>query len=361
MPLFVASIFVGLTIRYLPGKGGHIPADGFKAAGFPFPAELPGVIIAALASISLGAVIGPEAPLIAIGGGLGYIAIKLLKKDVPAKTAAVVAVTGSFAAISTLFGSPILAAFILLEGSGLAGEMQTMALLPGLLGAGIGALIFTGLGTLTGLGTTSLVIPNLPYFARPNLKEIGWAIVIGIVAAIIGSIIKRFGLIVKDQVAKQTIPVVIACGLGVAVLAIVYSLITGHNPNDVLFSGQSALPYFISHASNFSLGAIIILILTKGIGYGLSLGGFRGGPVFPSMFIGAIIGIAFSHFGGLPEIPAIAMGIGAMAVTMLRLPFTAVLLATLLLFSAGLAVMPLVIIAVVVAFVVSTRMLPSTK
>lgn len=237
-------------------------------------------------------------------------------------------------------------------------ETATIALLPGLLGAGIGSLIFIGLGSLTGLGTTSLVIPNLPFFSHPNLEEFGWAIVIGIASAIIGTAIKRLGHIVKGQVEKRTVIVVVACGLFISILAIVYSLLTGHNPNDVLFSGQSAMPYFISHPAVFSIGAIIVLLLAKSIAYGLSLGSFRGGPVFPSMFLGMAIGIALSHFSSLPEVPAIAMGIGAMAVTMLRLPFTSVLLATLLLFSAGLAVLPLVIVAVVVAFVVSTKMLP---
>jgi hypothetical protein len=53
------------------------------------------------------------------------------------------------------------------------------------------------------------------------------------------------------------------------------------------------------------------------------------------------------------------MGIGAMSVAMLRLPMTSVLLATLLLFSDGLAVMPLVIVAVVVAYVVSAHLVRS--
>src|SRR5262249_45991575 len=34
-PLMVAGLLVGLTIRYLPGNGGHSPADGFKARGAP--------------------------------------------------------------------------------------------------------------------------------------------------------------------------------------------------------------------------------------------------------------------------------------------------------------------------------------
>ena len=86
---------------------------------------------------------------------------------------------------------------------------------------------------------------------------------------------------------------------------------------------------------------------------------FRGGPVFPAMFIGAAGGIALSHAPGLSMVAGVAMGIGAMCATMLRLPMTSVLLATLLLLSDGLAVMPLVIVAVVVAFVTGGRLLPA--
>lgn len=63
-----------------------------------------------------------------------------------------------------------------------------------------------------------------------------------------------------------------------------------------------------------------------------------------------------SHLPGLPLVAGVATGIGAMSVVLLRLPFTSVMLATLLLFSSGVAVMPLVIVAVVVAYVVSARL-----
>ena len=67
--LGIAGVLVGLTIQHLPGKGGHSPVDGFKPGGVPKPVELPGVLLAALASLGLGVVLGPEAPLIALGGG----------------------------------------------------------------------------------------------------------------------------------------------------------------------------------------------------------------------------------------------------------------------------------------------------
>src|ERR1700760_4923135 len=72
--LAVGGLLTGLAIRYLPGTGGAHPAEGFKTHRAPTPAELPGVILAALATLIFGAVPGPEAPLIAIGrrpGGPG--------------------------------------------------------------------------------------------------------------------------------------------------------------------------------------------------------------------------------------------------------------------------------------------------
>ena len=53
---------VAAAIRYLPGSGGHSPADGFKAGGVVMPIELPGIAIVALATLAFGAVLGPEAP-----------------------------------------------------------------------------------------------------------------------------------------------------------------------------------------------------------------------------------------------------------------------------------------------------------
>ena len=37
LPLAVAGVLVALTLKYLPGKGGHSPADGFKVGAGPPP------------------------------------------------------------------------------------------------------------------------------------------------------------------------------------------------------------------------------------------------------------------------------------------------------------------------------------
>ena len=360
-PLLLAGLLVALTIRYLPGRGGHSPADGFTMGEGPAPLiHLPGIVLAAFATLSLGVVLGPEGPLVALGGGLGALAVRLVKRDAPPQTQTVMAAAGSFAAISTLLGSPVTGAFLLMEASGLGGPTLGLVLVPGLLAAGVGSLIFIGLDAWTGLGTFSLAIPGLPPLGSPTAGEFLWALAIGLMAVPVGHGIRRLGLFVRPHVERRILLVTPLVGLAVAGLAIVFADATGKSSSLVLFSGQSALGPFIANSASYSAGALLLLIACKGLAYGASLSGFRGGPTFPALFVGAAGGVLLSHLPGLPLVAGVAMGIGAMAVVMLNLPLTSVLLATLILASDGLAVMPLVIVAVVVAYVASARLTPAS-
>lgn len=359
-PLLLAGVLVAAAIRYLPGTGGHAPSQGLTAGGVVPPSQLLGVLLAALATLGLGAVLGPEAPLIALGGGLAAAAVGLARRGVPPRTGLVVASAGSFAAISTLLGSPILGAFLLMEAAGLGGPTLGLVLLPGLVASGIGSLIFVGLDSWTGLGTFSLAIPGLPPYDQPDVGQLAWAVVIGVAAAVLGTGVRRIAVLGESRVDRRRLLVTPLLGLAVAGLAIAYGEITGMSSSEVLFSGQSALGPLIENSADYSVGAVVLLVLCKSAAYTASLIGFRGGPIFPAMFIGAAGGVALSHLPGLPVVAGVAMGIGAMATVMLRLPLTSVLLATLLMESEGLAVMPLVIVAVAVAFVAAARLTPGT-
>ena len=59
--LALAGLLTAFAIQRLPGHGGHVPSDGLKAGGAPIrPIDLPGVLLAALATLGLGLVLGPE-------------------------------------------------------------------------------------------------------------------------------------------------------------------------------------------------------------------------------------------------------------------------------------------------------------
>jgi H+/Cl- antiporter ClcA len=360
LPLLgVAGLLVGLLIRFVPGRGGESPLDGFHPGGGP-PAPLPllGIALAAVVSLGFGAVVGPEAPLIAIGGGLAAATVRLARRDAPDQVLTVVAAAGSFAAISALFGSPLSGAFLLMEAVGIGGPMLRPILLPGLLASGIGTLVFIGLDSWTGHGTFSLALPDLPSFPRPDVAQFLWAPVIGVAAAVLVGVIRRIAVLLRAPVERRVVIAAPLVGLAVAGCAIGYAQLTGHGVSDVLFSGEDQLPGLVSAGTDYTVGALLLLIVCKSLAYAGSLVAFRGGPTFPSLFLGAAGGIALSHLPGLSVVPAVAMGLGAMCAAMLQLPLTSVLLATVILGADGFTVMPLVIVAVTVSYVASARLAP---
>ena len=302
----LCGLLTGLTIRYLPGNGGHSPAFGFKTGG-PLPAdrELPAIVLASLATLSLGAVLGPEAPLIAIGGGLAALTIHLVKKDAPPMAVTILASAGSFAAISTLLGSPVLGAFLIMEAAGVAGATLSLVALPGLLASGIGAMVFVGLDAWTGLGTFSLSLTTVPPESTPTVMTLVWAGAMGVGGALLGWCIRWIGLSLRPVVHRNRVLVTGGLGLLVGLIAMTFQLLTDHPFTMVLFSGQDDMPDLVDHAADYSIGFLLLLALSKSLAYGVSLSAFRGGPVFPAMFVGATLGIAASHLPGMDLAPAI--------------------------------------------------------
>jgi H+/Cl- antiporter ClcA len=349
--LGVAGVLTALAILHLPGSGGHVPADGLQVGGTE-PITVPGVALAAFASLALGLVLGPEAPLIAIGSGLGTYAVRRARSDAQPQVVMIIAAAGSFAAVSVVFGSPIVAAVVVIEAAGVGGETLPFLLIPGWIASGVGSLVFIGMANWTGLTTSdySLVPLDLTHLGHVTWEEIAFAIAIGVAAALLTYPLRKLGLRTARIVMKRPLLVIPVVGLVVAGLAILFGESTTHSANNVLFSGQEQLPGLIQGAGTWSVGALIFLVACKGAAWGLSLGAFRGGPTFPALFLGAAGGIALSHIGGLPMSVAIAVGMGAMTVAVLRLPLSAVILASAITTRAGPGLVPLIIVGVVVAY-----------
>lgn len=353
--LAIAGPAIAFAIVRLPGHGGHEPVDGLKSGPPTTPIELPGVMLAALATLGLGLVLGPEAPLIALGSGLGILAVKLARRDAPDQALAVMAAAGSFAAISTVFGSPIVGALIIIEAAGLGGPMLPVVLLPGLLAAGIGSLVFIGMGSLTGLSSSAYAIAPLalPAYPRPDLAAFAWTIMIAVAAALLTYATIAVGRATRRLVRRRAFVWVTAAALLVGVLAIVFFEITGQPVDLVLFSGQDGMGPLVQQAATLSLGTLAVLVVFKSLAWGVSLGAARGGPTFPAIFVGIVGGLLVAHLPGFAETPAIAVLIGAMCASMLRLPLSSIVIA-LIVTRAGLGSTPLIVVGVVVAYLATT-------
>lgn len=350
--LGVAGVIIAAAIVRLPGGGGHEPSEGLKAGPPTTPIELPSVVLAALASVGLGLVLGPEAPLIALGTGLAILSVKLTKKDAPDQALAVMAAAGAFAAVSSLFGSPVIGAVLIIEATGLGGATLPVILLPGLLAAGIGSLVFIGMGSLTGLSSSAYAIAplSLPVYKEPTLSAFGWTILLALVAAGVVFAIVRIGRTITSIVSKRPFVVIPTATLVVAGLAMAFTHFSGEPNTLILFSGQDAMNPVVDQAATLSLGTLGLLVVLKGLAWGVSLGSGRGGPTFPAMFLGIVGGLLAGHLPGYAETPAVAALMGAALVSVLRLPLSSIIIA-LVISKGGLATGPLIIVAVVVSYI----------
>jgi H+/Cl- antiporter ClcA len=352
-----AGLVVAFAIVRLPGHGGHVPAEGLQA-GSTQPIDLPGVMLAAVASLGLGLVLGPEAPLLALGSGLAILAIRLVRKDAPDEVAGLMAAAGAFAALSFIFESPLIAAVILIEATGIGGPRLPVVLVPGLLAAGIGSLVSLGMGSFTGLASSDYALGalSLPDFARPDFVDFVWTIPFAVAVAVVMFVILRAAGELHGRIESREFLLLPLAGLAVAGAAIAFEATTDHSVTDVLFSGEEALPGLAAGAGTWSVSALALVIAFKGLAWTISLASFRGGPTFPALFLGATAGLLGSHLPGFDQTAAVAVGLGAATVSVLGLPLSAVVLATLLTAKSGAGATPLIIVGVVVAYL-TTRAL----
>ncbi len=349
----LAGLLVAAAVR-LPGHGGHSPLEGLGADPIP-PIALASILPAALATLGLGLVLGPEAPLIALGLGLGALAVRLIRLE--GTGAQLLAFAGAFAAVAALFGGPLIAAFLLFEVTAASGKIPAQqigrALLPGFVAAGTGAVVFTGVAGWDGLHQTNLALPSLPPYETLRLTDLAWCLLMAAVVAVVIVAIRHLAHRVSVQSRLGPAGLLVVAGLLVGALAVAFRGLADRPVDLVLFSGQAELPDVVAEGS---ASVLILLVAAKGLAYALSLGaGFRGGPVFPAIAIGVAVGMfAADILPGLSTTPAVAAGIAAGTTAVLRVPFTAVLLVSLLMGASAFDVAPIAVLAAAVAWLVAT-------
>ncbi len=342
----VGALIVWLARTTLPGDGGHDPLEGISAAPVPI-AYGPGVALAALGSLAFGAVLGPEAPLIALGSVVGMVAVRWWKVDGPGLH--VLSTAGSFSAISALFGGPIVAGAILLEAGIAAGAALIPLLLPGMVAAAVGYVLLVGLGSWAGIPTTSLTVPGLPAYPNTTVADLLMAVVIGVVVSLLVVVVKRLAALARGLQTRSGMGVTLVGGaLTIGVLALVVEAMGGSS-QDVLFSGQTSIPVLLTTDSEVLVLAILV---AKALGYAVCLGaGFRGGPVFPAIFIGTAAALLIGNVIDLSPTAAVAIGCACGMAAFTRLIFSSMVLAMLLVGTTGAAAIPAAVLAAAAAYV----------
>ncbi|MEZ0070360.1 H+/Cl- antiporter ClcA [Streptacidiphilus sp. MAP12-20] len=348
--LSAAGLVVAWVVSTLPGHGGHLPVDGL-GGGPVLPSVVPGVVLAALASLSLGAVLGPEAPLIALGSGLALLTVRAARRSEAPQLTVVLATAGAAAAVSTVFGSPLVAAVLLIEAVGVGGPQLFAVILPCMLASGVGAIVFTGFGNWTGLATGALALPVLPPSQTLGTGDFLWgiplaaAIACGCVAAM------TLGTKIAEWTGQRPALRTVACAVAVGAFAAMYGLSTGRAPEEAALSGQATLAALAAEPHAWPVSALLLLLVFKGLAWSVSMAALRGGPAFPALFLGAVAAVLCSPLPGFGVTAGLAVGLAAAGSAVLRLPVSAAVLATLLLGRDAVSQMPLLVVASVVAFV----------
>jgi H+/Cl- antiporter ClcA len=112
--------------------------------------------------------------------------------------------------------------------------------------------------------------------------------------------------------AGPHLPILIAAALIIGISALIVQSRTGESIVFIVTSGEE---FITKLPALTSASTVLAIIIFKAIAYAVSLGsGFRGGPFFPAMFIGAAVGLLISLAMGDsgPSVPA-AIVVGVIA------------------------------------------------
>jgi H+/Cl- antiporter ClcA len=350
----VGAVLVIFARAALPGNGGHPPLAGLSMAKMPL-SYAPGVALAAFGTLTFGVVLGPEAPVIALGAIAASAASAFARLG--QKEGKVIATAGSFSAISALFGGPLVGGVLLVESGVALGAELIAALLPGFVAAAVGYTIFVGFGDWGGLGAQGLTIPHLGAYDTTRVVDLLFAVAIGIVVAMILTSVRRLarGVAARVEGEHNLAAPLLAGALAIGLIALAADGL-GAQSQDVLFSGQSSIPALVSEGST---AVILVLLVAKALAYAVSLAsGFRGGPIFPALFLG--IGVATLPVVWFDVSPTFAIAVGAAAgmAAQTRLILSSMLLAALLVGSAGFDAIPGAVLAAAAAWITTMALDP---
>lgn len=300
--LVLAALLVYAARRFL-GDHGHSPIGGFRIEALE-PRRYAGVILAIVASLWGGVVLGPEVALVATGSMIGTVTAARFAVTGPARLRVVSA--GAAGAILALFAGPILA------------------------------------GTLS-LGSAPEGL---------HVDQLAWAVPVAAATALIVALARLIAtLVARAAGPRPHLGILVGSALVVASAAMALTALTGEAPLLIVTSGEELITELPEITSAPTLAAIVVL---KAIAYAVCLGaGFRGGPFFPAMFIGAAVGLLGSLAlpGGPAPTAAMVVGViaGIVATAPMRWPIALVLGAAVGYAMAGWVVVPVAVLGAAVA------------
>ncbi len=314
--LTLTGIVVGLIIRYSPGHAGPDPAIEPLISMPVSPSALPGLLLALIIGLAGGVSLGPEHPIMTINIAL---AAAFGSRLFPRITALDWTILASAGTIGALFGTPVAAALIFSQTLSGSNDIPMWdRLFAPLMAAAAGSL------------TTSLFFH--PHFSLPIAHYTQMRLVDIASGAIVAAIAIAAGMVavwclprLHELLHRLKNPVLIL-GIGgfiLGILGVIGGFILGilgviGGPL-TLFKGldemqQMAFSQTLGAGDYFTLAVVKLAALVIA-----AASGFRGGRIFPAVFIGAALGLMLhAHVEAVPAAITVSCAILGLVLVVTR-------------------------------------------
>lgn len=338
--LTLGGLLTGLILWKVPGHGGPDPAtEGLVAPPVPLTA-VPGILLALSVTLAFGVSLGPENPTILANVALATALGHRFLPRVPERAWTAFALAGT---IGALFGTPVAAALLLSEFS--SGDETPLwdRLVAPLAAAAAGAL------------TTHLVAPDQTFtLALPAYRGFQPVdLVSGSVIAAAGCALGLCAVYALPRLHRSAHRIgrpVVLLTLGGAVLGVL-GMIGGPI---TLFKGLEQMQELARERAAFDAPGLLLIVAVKLVALVVAVAvGFRGGRIFPSVFLGVALGLlAVALVPAVPPVLAAACAAMGVCVAVSRSGWLSLFIGAAL--AGGAELLPVLCVAILPAWLLAT-------
>ncbi|MFH3330132.1 ion channel protein [Klebsiella aerogenes] len=303
--LTLTGIAVGLVVRFSPGHGGPDPATE-SLIGAPIATNaLPGLLAALILGLAGGVSLGPEHPIMVVNIALAVALGSRLFPRVSSLDWTILAASGT---IGALFGTPVAAALIFSQKLNSSSDVPLWdRLFAPLLAAAAGALT-------TGIFFHPNFTLPIPHYPHLRIVDIISGAIVTLIAIAVGMVAVWCLPRLHALIHRLKNPVLML-GIGGFLLGIL-GVIGGHI---TLFKGLDEMQQL---ASSQTLGAgdfLLIAVVKLAALVLASACGFRGGRIFPAVFVGVSLGLMLhAHVEAVPAAITISCAILGLVLVVTR-------------------------------------------
>jgi len=317
----VGLTIAGLVVRYgIPSRSPATTEDYIETYHSDSSRlqlrDLPGRLVAAVATIGFGGSMGVEGPSVYAGAVIGSEVQRRWQRWFDPEDAKVLMVAGAAAGIAAVFKAPLTGVIFALE-TPYTEDLVRRALIPSLISASTSYLAFTFVTSPARLIQFGQVRVEIQY--RDLLLAVALGIVCALVARLFILIIKWGGTLAERLPVEIRAPL---CGLAVGAIGVGAFYLVG-NPVTL---GGGIIGTIQVVSANLPFAALPLIAVMKMVSTSLTKGaGGVGGVFLPLVFLGATVGRTFGWFvPGSEQLIFPMVGIAAMVGAGFRSPLAAV-------------------------------------